>query len=316
MMRSMAAVVVDWADRVALDLLRRLLPAWLLGPVIGIVKRCLRWASGAGGEIERIAVRPAPAHRRMADLEAAMHRSRVVRPILLAMRAGDDVQAVAKRICAAKHIRAAALVSSAIAECLQAMQAMARLEQDLQSARRTPYDPADASHEALLNKLWKLLRPGVILQGRITSQWGEIGFQGDDPATDFRGNGLLGLANLVAFAESYPRLAQHLCDLYGRDATKFPSFCICGINLTSDALDLVVNRQCNQYLYARGGPSTATFADLYAALWYVFHQTWLDERPDSVMRFKAVHDVFLDRARRRLRSHAMPTPLQLHSYNP
>ncbi|CEO98823.1 hypothetical protein PBRA_006937 [Plasmodiophora brassicae] len=264
-----------------------------------------------------------------------MHRSRVVRPILLAMRAGDDVQAVAKRICAAKHIRAAALVSSAIAECLQAMQAMARLEQDLQSARRTPYDPADASHEALLNKLWKLLRPGVILQGRITSQWGEIGFQGDDPATDFRGNGLLGLANLVAFAESYPRLAQHLCDLYGRDATKLsvmmcplvdlmhrltlvgsPSFCICGINLTSDALDLVVNRQCNQYLYARGGPSTATFADLYAALWYVFHQTWLDERPDSVMRFKAVHDVFLDRARRRLRSHAMPTPLQLHSYNP
>lgn len=153
MMRSMAAVVVDWADRVALDLLRRLLPAWLLGPVIGIVKRCLRWASGAGGEIERIAVRPAPAHRRMADLEAAMHRSRVVRPILLAMRAGDDVQAVAKRICAAKHIRAAALVSSAIAECLQAMQAMARLEQDLQSARRTPYDPADASHEALLNKV-------------------------------------------------------------------------------------------------------------------------------------------------------------------
>lgn len=153
MTRSMAAVVVDWADRVALDLLRRLLPAWLLGPVIGIVKRCLRWASGAGGEIERIAVRPAPAHRRMADLEAAMHRSRVVRPILLAMRAGDDVQAVAKRICAAKHVRAAALVSSAIAECLQAMQAMARLEQDLQSARRTPYDPADASHEALLNKV-------------------------------------------------------------------------------------------------------------------------------------------------------------------
>lgn len=49
-------------------------------------------------------------------------------------------------------------------------------------------------------QLWKLLRPGVILQGRITSQWGEIGFQGDDPATDFRGNGLLGLANLVRVA--------------------------------------------------------------------------------------------------------------------
>ncbi len=32
---------------------------------------------------------------------------------------------------------------------------------------------------------------------RITKQWQDIGFQGDDPGTDFRGMGMLGLHNLM-----------------------------------------------------------------------------------------------------------------------
>lgn len=39
--------------------------------------------------------------------------------------------------------------------------------------------------------------PTVKLESRITKQWGDIGFQGDDPKTDFRGMGMLGLINLV-----------------------------------------------------------------------------------------------------------------------
>lgn len=39
--------------------------------------------------------------------------------------------------------------------------------------------------------------PTVKLESRITKQWGDIGFQGEDPKTDFRGMGLLGLINLV-----------------------------------------------------------------------------------------------------------------------
>lgn len=46
-------------------------------------------------------------------------------------------------------------------------------------------------------QLWDLLMPTVKLESRITKQWGDIGFQGDDPKTDFRGMGLLGLINLV-----------------------------------------------------------------------------------------------------------------------
>jgi hypothetical protein len=41
--------------------------------------------------------------------------------------------------------------------------------------------------QALLEEMWSALKPGVRRQGgRITEEWGEVGFQGRDPATDFR----------------------------------------------------------------------------------------------------------------------------------
>jgi len=49
----------------------------------------------------------------------------------------------------------------------------------------------------LCTQLWTSLQPDVALTGRISTQWTLIGFQGSDPATDFRGMGLLGLLNLV-----------------------------------------------------------------------------------------------------------------------
>lgn len=48
----------------------------------------------------------------------------------------------------------------------------------------------------LVFQLWKFLKPNTPLESRISKQWCEIGFQGDDPKTDFRGMGLLGLYNL------------------------------------------------------------------------------------------------------------------------
>jgi len=79
--------------------------------------------------------------------------------------------------------------------------------------QRTPYDAGNAEHEvsrprpsvccgvhrlnflhstiacmqAMLEALWAALKPGVSRQGgRVTSEWGEVGFQGKDPASDFR----------------------------------------------------------------------------------------------------------------------------------
>ena len=37
----------------------------------------------------------------------------------------------------------------------------------------------------------------ICLNQRVTKQWQDIGFQGEDPKTDFRGMGMLGLHNLM-----------------------------------------------------------------------------------------------------------------------
>ena len=66
----------------------------------------------------------------------------------------------------------------------------------LETFRKTPYDSGSQRHEELLMEIWERLRPGVALTGRKTNQWIEVGFQADDPATDFRGSGVLGLINL------------------------------------------------------------------------------------------------------------------------
>ena len=47
--------------------------------------------------------------------------------------------------------------------------------------------------------------PGTQLEARHTKQWQDIGFQGKDPATDFRGMGVLGL-----YCLQYPPLSPSL----------------------------------------------------------------------------------------------------------
>lgn len=44
---------------------------------------------------------------------------------------------------------------------------------------------------------------GHKLEARISKQWQDLGFQGNNPATDFRGMGMLGLQCLL-----YPHSSQ------------------------------------------------------------------------------------------------------------
>ncbi|XP_016088782.1 ELMO domain-containing protein 1-like isoform X5 [Sinocyclocheilus grahami] len=85
--------------------------------------------------------------------------------------------------------------------CLLQIVGYRNLVVEVEKLRREPYDCENPAHEEMLVKLWKELRPDSPLSGRISKQWCEIGFQGNDPKTDFRGMGLLGLHNLLYFAE-------------------------------------------------------------------------------------------------------------------
>ncbi|CBI22176.3 unnamed protein product, partial [Vitis vinifera] len=55
-----------------------------------------------------------------------------------------------------------------------------------------------------LRELWSLAYPGRELPSLKSELWNEMGWQGTDPSTDFRGGGFISLENLIFFAKKYP----------------------------------------------------------------------------------------------------------------
>lgn len=63
--------------------------------------------------------------------------------------------------------------------------------------------------QALLRELWEAAFPGE--EFAVPSRrWKDMGWQGTDPATDFRGGGLMALQNLVYMAHRKPQLFDTL----------------------------------------------------------------------------------------------------------
>ncbi|EGC40416.1 hypothetical protein DICPUDRAFT_96234 [Dictyostelium purpureum] len=75
--------------------------------------------------------------------------------------------------------------------------------QVITNRKNVVFNKESPEHDALLMKLWNLTFPSVKLESRVSEQWKQMGFQGTDPCTDFRGMGIFGLDNLVYFAEHY-----------------------------------------------------------------------------------------------------------------
>lgn len=71
--------------------------------------------------------------------------------------------------------------------CIETIWSYRRLCAEIEEIRRIPYDCNDDDHEQKLLELWQLLMPTQPLEARVTKQWQDIGFQGDNPMSDFRG---------------------------------------------------------------------------------------------------------------------------------
>ncbi|XP_020263107.1 ELMO domain-containing protein A-like isoform X2 [Asparagus officinalis] len=82
--------------------------------------------------------------------------------------------------------------------------------QRLQERIDVTYDSNKIEHQEALRALWRAAFPEVELRGLISEQWKEMGWQGKDPSTDFRGGGFISLENLLFFAKTYPKTFQDL----------------------------------------------------------------------------------------------------------
>ncbi|KAH7659261.1 ELMO domain-containing protein [Dioscorea alata] len=105
--------------------------------------------------------------------------------------------------------------------------------QKLQNRIEVSYDSSKVEHQEALRALWHAAFPGVELRDLISEQWKEMGWQGKDPSTDFRGGGFISLENLLFFAKTFPKSFQDLLRKQEGDRAmwEYP-FAVAGVNIT------------------------------------------------------------------------------------
>lgn len=176
--------------------------------------------------------------------------------------------------------------------CLVHIYGYKQLVQQIQSMRAVSYDTKDRSHQKMLESLWTQLMDQP-LNGLISKQWSDIGFQGEDPSTDFRGMGLLGLDDLLFFATVYTESARHIVQHSLHPTHGYP-FAIVGINLTHLALNLLISGQLKTHFFNSYNRlfKVEDFHRVYCYLFVSFHKLWLTSKPKSVMEFSYIRDQF------------------------
>lgn len=158
----------------------------------------------------------------------------------------------------------------------------------------TSFDRTRPDHQEALKALWFAAFPDTELDGLVSDQWKDMGWQGNDPSTDFRGGGYVSLENLLFFAKKYPETFQQLlCKKGGRRATWEYPFAVAGVNLTFMLIQMLDLRSAKpsswsglNFLRILAEEETA-FDLLYCVAFKVMDTLWLAMHA-SYMEFNAV----------------------------
>lgn len=182
-----------------------------------------------------------------------------------------------------------------VGRCVEAIYGYKRLATIVDEIRLIQYDPTNPMHEEKLMAVWRNLMPDVPLEARITKQWQDIGFQGDDPYTDFRGMGLLGLENLLFFTREYAGTARHLLS-HSQHPRYGYTLAVVSINISHMAWRLLMDGRAKSHFYnisrIYGYPSLEHFHQFYCYLLFEFDMYWMKTKPENLMQFNIVHEKF------------------------
>lgn len=196
---------------------------------------------------------------------------------------------VAKSINPKVHVQ---FVKS-MSRCIEHIWGYRQLTYELTVLSQTNYDANNGEHEQKLLKLWNYLCPDIPLNSRVSHQWKDIGFQGNDPKTDFRGMGILGLDNLLFFAQEYNNSARAILQHSLHPKQGF-AFAILGINLTSMAYNLLRDGRAKTHFFnvSRRMPNIDAFHHFYCYLFCEFDKFWIDSNPSDIMDFYGIRQKF------------------------
>lgn len=124
----------------------------------------------------------------------------------------------------------------------------------IRNYQKERYNSENQIHEEKLLKIWNLSSiEDKPIENRISKEWQYLGFQGTDPATDFRGMGRLGLECMLYFVENYKE-AKNFILKSNHKITGFPFAMLC-INMTALLCELLENGnpRLKMYVYRTYG---------------------------------------------------------------
>ncbi|KAG1338251.1 ELMO domain-containing protein A [Cocos nucifera] len=148
--------------------------------------------------------------------------------------------------------------------------------------------------EDALKQLWRLAYPNREIPPLKSDLWKEMGWQGSDPSTDFRGGGFISLENLIYFAENYQDSFHRLLHKQNgtRAAWEYP-FAIAGINISYTLVQMLelqsdkpTSRAGARFLELLGEDEMA-FDNLYCVAFQMLDAQWLARRA-TYMEFNEV----------------------------
>ncbi|KAL6644989.1 hypothetical protein ACP70R_016597 [Stipagrostis hirtigluma subsp. patula] len=170
-------------------------------------------------------------------------------------------------------------------------------EERLNTLRRRlqiPFDGSRIEHQDALRQLWRLAYPTREIPPLKSELWKEMGWQGNDPSTDFRGGGYISLENLIFFARNYPNSFQMLLNkVHGQRADWEYPFAVAGINISFmliQMLDLqssVPSSKSGIRFVELLGRDENAFDHLYCVAFRLLDAQWLVKRA-SYMEFNEV----------------------------
>lgn len=165
----------------------------------------------------------------------------------------------------------------------------------LQGKLGVAYDDSLPEHREALDSLWNAVYPGrERTKETEAAGWKDMGWQGNHPASDFRGGGLLSLENLIYFAKTYPKSFRSLMlKQEGRRAEWEYPFAAAGVNLTvvlSDMLDLrasLPGTSAGRTFLRLLEDDENAFEELYCVFFEALDAKWLETKA-SYMEFNVV----------------------------
>ena len=204
------------------------------------------------------------------------------------------------------------ILSMNIMHCLQSLRNVNAVINSIEIVKKTPVDLANAAHVALLDRFWTNMRPGI--RKESGKDWGEVGFQGKDPCSDFRGMGLLGLQQLV-FISCQPialdilRNAEH--------PVRYYPFACTGINISAFIIELIKETRLHSSLLQslEAGAMSISVDDnksgglltlgcnaihsIYCEIFALFSATWQSQNAPNVMDFPLIFSEVKSKIRRK-----------------